>query len=241
MPSIMEVHDLSLSFGGHVLLKHVSFNLHKGEIILLHGQNGSGKTTLLNVLSGFIKPDSGKINMVHHGKQIDISRMSAERVASYGVCKLWQDIRLFPTMKVIDNVMAATPCLSGMNPLLSIILWLRVKRQEKNAKENAIENLTIMGIADRSNSSADKLSVGQMKRVAIARLLQTGAEVLLLDEPLAGLDEISSAKLMETIDYLAHKGGKTILIVEHKSDEVYAICDKVWCLSNGDICETMTA
>lgn len=232
---VAQATGVCLSFGAQQVLDNVSLSIKPGKAVLLRGDNGSGKSSLLNIISGFLRPDKGQIHLRLNGSPVNVSTTSPERLARLGVGRLWQDIRLFPTMSVIENVLAATPRLLGQNPLMAMAAWPISRRQERQARERAHHHLYLMGMEDRDNSSGDKLSLGQMKRVALARLLQGGASLLLLDEPLAGLDQVSAASLLETLKMLRSKEGKTLLIVEHQHEKVSGLCDETWYLSGGKL------
>lgn len=231
----LEARDVALAFGGHHVLDGVDLDVQPGEIVLLRGDNGSGKTTLLNVLSGFTAPDRGSIRLGLGSTVVDVRRETPERIARLGLGRLWQDIRLFPTLTALDNVMTATPALTGQNPLLALAAYSRVANQERNAREAALANLELVGMRERAASSADMLSVGQMKRVALARLLQMKARAWLLDEPLAGLDAHSSAALARDLDRLRRERDVAILVVEHRHDRLRSIADRVCILDQGRI------
>lgn len=235
LSNAVQAENLSLAFGGTRVLDKVSFTIQKGRIVLLRGENGSGKTTLLNILTGFIRPDKGNLYFHFNGKALDASKHAPEQLARRGVGRLWQDIRLFPTMTVLENVLAATPGLLRQNPVLAIAGWPFARREENNARERALRHLDMVGMADRASSSADKLSVGQMKRVAIARLLQAEAELFLLDEPLAGLDHMASNELLKVLSQLMEKHRKSMLIVEHQHERMASVCDETWFLSGGHL------
>jgi branched-chain amino acid transport system ATP-binding protein len=231
---VAEVTGVDLSFGAQHILDNISLSIKPGKAVLLRGDNGSGKSTLLNIIGGFLRPDKGRVHLRLNGSSVDVAATSPERLARLGVGRLWQDIRIFPTMSVIENVLAATPRLLGQNPLMAMAAWPISRRQERQARERAHHHLSLVGMGDRANSSGDKLSLGQMKRVALARLLQGGANLLLLDEPLAGLDQESAASLLETLKML-HSKGKTLLIVEHQHEKVSGLCDETWYLRGGKL------
>ena len=231
------IEELSLSFGGHNILQDLSLILYSGELVLLRGENGSGKTTLLNLISGYVKPDRGRIRLTRSDKKVDVIASSPDKIARLGLGRLWQDIRLFPTMTVLENVMAASIDGKGQNPLLAIAAWPWIFRQERNILTRAMENLRLVGMDNRAKSSCDMLSIGQMKRVAIARLLQMEAEILLLDEPLSGLDTTSTSTLVNDLDRLRTEYNKTIFVVEHRYKWMQNIADRVFFLRNGQIVE----
>ncbi len=232
--SKLVVENIALSFGGKQVLKNVGLELLPGQVGLLTGENGSGKTTLLNVLSGFLKPEAGQAHLIKEGKTIDILKEESDGLPLLGIARLWQDIRLFHTMTALENVLTAAPSI-GINPFRAIFQPIKVRQQEKILIKKALNWLDIMGMKERSGSSGDKLSLGQAKRVAIARLLQTGAEVLLLDEPLAGLDQAASLQLVNDLGILAQETGKALLIVEHNQHSIIPIADYKYELVNGVI------
>ncbi|MCI0558169.1 MAG: ATP-binding cassette domain-containing protein [Nitrososphaera sp.] len=231
----VQAEHLSLAFGGQQILADVSFAIPRSKAVLLQGDNGSGKTTLLNVMSGFLRPDKGHLWLRLNGYHLDSVRASPEQLARTGLGRLWQDIRLFPTMTVLENVLAATPRLVGQNPALALAIWPVVIRQGREAKERAFYHLEMVGMVERASSSADKLSVGQMKRVALARLLQCNADLFLLDEPLAGLDVESAEKLIALLNDLSKNQAKTLLVVEHQHERMAPLCDEIWYLAGGKL------
>lgn len=234
--STVEGCGLSLAFGGHRVLDNLSFCLPAGSVTLLRGENGSGKTTLLNIINGFIRPDKGVLHLNLHGhKTITNGNTTPEALARAGVGRLWQDIRLFPIMSVLDNVLAATPRFAHSNLLLNLAAWPVWRRAERVASESALHHLETVKMADRAQSSCNMLSTGQMKRVAIARLLQAEAELLLLDEPLAGLDRASADGLLALLSRLQAEHGKTMLIVEHRYELLLPVCNRSLLLLDGKL------
>ncbi|WP_333875774.1 ABC transporter ATP-binding protein [Methylobacter sp.] len=229
----LKAEGLSIAFGGQQVLCGANLDLTGGQIALLRGPNGCGKTTLLNVLSGFLKPDTGTASLEFNGTRVDILNETPDRLARLGLARLWQDIRLFSTMTVLENVLAASPHAIGINPALALFALGKVKQQEREFRSQALAWLDMLGMADRADSSGDQLSVGQSKRVAIARLLQTGSKVMLLDEPLAGLDHDSAAKLVEDLNRLANATHRAMLIVEHNHDAITPVCDLRYTLNEG--------
>lgn len=232
-PAQLRVQGIAIAFGGQRVLNGVDMELYGGQIALLRGANGCGKTTLLNILSGFLKPDAGQATLGFNGGTVNILRQSSDRLARQGIARLWQDIRLFSTMTVLENVLAASPHALGIHPFAALFAPNKIRRQERAFREQAMHWLDVLGMADRAHSSGDKLSVGQSKRVAIARLLQTGAQILLLDEPLAGLDRTSADKLVHDLNRLADTTHKAMLVVEHNHDAITPVCDIRFTLEEG--------
>lgn len=231
----LRAEGICLAFGGQQVLRDAALDLVGGQIALLRGPNGSGKTTLLNILSGFLRPDAGTATLTHASRTVDLLKSPPDHLARRGIARLWQDIRLFPTLSALENVMAASPGPLGVNPLVAICLPGRVKRQENQFREQALHWLDMMSMADRAHSSGDMLSVGQSRRVAIARLLQTGAQILLLDEPLAGLDRESAEKLAHDLNKLADQTHRALLVVEHNHDVITPVCDLRYTLADGGL------
>lgn len=247
---VLSANNIRKSFGGQVVLDDVSFDLKQGEVVLLRGENGSGKTTLLNILTGNLEPDSGEIHISINGaKEVfgwprrwwqninPFDHFTPERIAWEGVGRVWQDIRLFPTMTVLDNVALASPKQSGENPVMALLRLGRLNKEELFSEEQAGKWLNGLGLGDRLDSSCDKISLGQMKRVAIARAVHAGAKVLFLDEPLSGLDGNGVAEVMQYLHNLVNTNGLTIVIVEHVFNipKVLELATTVWTLENGSL------
>jgi branched-chain amino acid transport system ATP-binding protein len=235
---------LHKAFGGQVVLNDISLALRQGEVVLLRGENGSGKTTLLNILTGNLEPDKGEIQVAINGTKEAFTfprqwweelnpfdHFTPERLAWEGVGRVWQDIRLFPTMKTLDNVAVASGNRISENPIMAF--YPGAYRREKENKKAASKWLEMLGLGDRRDSSCDKISLGQMKRVAIARAIQAGAKVLFLDEPLSGLDEKGITDVINYLQMLVKDHAITFVIVEHSFNipRVMGIVDKVWSLS----------
>lgn len=247
---ILSARGLHKTFGGQVVLRNVNFNLRKGEVVLLQGENGSGKTTLLNILTGNLEPDVGELHLsVNSTQEVfrwprrwwqnlnPFDHFTPERIAWEGVGRVWQDIRLFSTMTVLDNVVLSSPRQAGENPIIALLRLGRVNKEELYNQEQASKWLNGLGLGDRLHSSCDKISLGQMKRVAIARAVQAGAKILFLDEPLSGLDGIGVAEVMRYLDTLVHTNGLTVVIVEHVFNipRVLDLATTVWTLADGHL------
>lgn len=241
---VLSAKGLYKAFGGQVVLNNVSLALHHGEVVLLIGDNGSGKTTLLNILTGNLEPDKGEIHVAINGtkeaftfprqwwKELNpFDHFTPERLAWKSVGRVWQDIRLFPTMKAVDNITVAATNGIGENPFRSFLP--NTYRIDKENKKAAAKWLDMLGLGDRIDSSCDKISLGQMKRVAIARAIQAGAKVLFLDEPLSGLDEKGITEVVQYLQTLVKDHAVTLVIVEHSFNipRVIGLVDKVWSLS----------
>jgi len=247
---ILRIKGLQKAFGGQVVLDGVSLELRQGEVALLRGDNGSGKTTLLNILTGNLEPDAGAIQLFtnevkenfhfpgHWWQGLNpFNRFTPERMSREGVGRTWQEIRLFPTQNLSDNIALATPGQLGENPVWALLRRRAVQRQERVILNSAEEALSELGLKGREISSADKVSMGQSKRVAIARAVQTGARILFLDEPLAGLDEAGVGEVMNLLEKLAYDEKITLVIVEHvfNISRILDLATTVWTLGSGKV------
>ena len=249
-PIVLRVENLCKTFGGQTVLDGVSLSLQQSEVVLLRGVNGSGKTTLLNILTGNLLPDKGTLEISNHQVRKTFSfpvplqqrfnvfaQFTPEQVAQAGVGRTWQDIRLFTTQTLRDNIAIATPNQLGENPLLAVLHPKKVQKQTRRTDHAAEARLAALGLEGRENSSADKVSLGQSKRVAIARTLQSGARILFLDEPLAGLDASGVTEIMHLLRELSRNEQVTLIIVEHVFNipRVLELATTVWTLEKGKI------
>jgi branched-chain amino acid transport system permease protein len=225
---ILEVKNLSKSFGGIRAVDNFSMNLEKGRITALVGPNGCGKTTAFNLVTGFLKPDKGHI---HFGGQ-DITNLPAYKMPQIGIARSWQDIRIFQGMTVMDNLLLARQSQAGESLIKLFIMPWRVRREEQENTKMALAYLNSIGLDDKDSEIARNLSYAEQKLLAIARLLATGAEILLLDEPSSGVDPNWVKHFMQIIRGLA-ASGKTICIVEHNLDLVRGVSDTVYFMAEG--------
>jgi branched-chain amino acid transport system ATP-binding protein len=245
---VLRASGLGKAYGGQRVLDGASLTLHPGEVVLLRGANGSGKTTLLNVLTGNLEPDAGLIEL-GSGPMKDrfefprnwwrrlspANRFTPERVAHRGVGRTWQDLRLFASQSLLDNIGVATPGQIGENPFRALISPSAVRAQDREIRRAADHALGELGLAERVDSSADRISLGQAKRVTIARAVQAGARILFLDEPLAGLDAGGLGEVMALLRRVSRESGVTLVIVEHVFNIplVLELADTVWTLRDG--------
>ena len=249
-PVLLRAEDLRKAFGGQTVLDGVSLELQRGEVVLLRGANGSGKTTLLNILTGNLEPDAGSIQLFTNGMAEyfrfprrwwhdlnPFDHFLPERVAEEGVGRTWQEIRLFSTQSLVDNIAVATPGQLGENPAWTLLRRRAVREEEQENRDAAATMLAGLGLEGRETSSADKVSLGQSKRVAIARAVRAGARILFLDEPLAGLDAPGIAAVMDLLEQLAREAQITLVVVEHifNIPRVLDLADTVWTLDQGTL------
>ncbi len=253
---VLRAEGLSKSFGGLKVLDQLTLGLHEGDVVLLMGENGSGKTTLLNILTGNLEPDSGTLEIFTNGSREvfrfprhwwqelnPFDHFTPERVAREGLGRTWQEIRLFPSQSLRDNVAFAMPGQSGESPALVLLRPGKVRREERANLDCVVRNLADLGLGGRELSTADRVSLGQSKRVGIARAVRGGARLLLLDEPLSGLDGAGVADILGFLGKIARKDGLTLIIVEHVFNVplLVGMANKIWTMRNGRIEERSAA
>jgi branched-chain amino acid transport system permease protein len=219
---------LAKSFGGIAAVRSFDIDLRRGVITGLIGPNGAGKTTAFNMLTGFIRPDSGSITF--RGRSL--AGLKPHEVVRAGVARSFQDLRLFTRMTVLENVLVALPDQSGDRIGAVFFRPGRVRHEERANRRRAMDVLRFVGLDAKAHERAEDLSYAEEKLLVIARLLASGAEVLLFDEPLSGLDPNTLEQIFPTIRRLA-RDGKTICIIEHNLDVIRGLCDTVVFLDEG--------
>lgn len=226
----LECRDLSKTFGGLQAVSDVSATFESGKITALVGPNGAGKTTLFHLICGALRPDSGGILL--NGARID--GMKPWEVASRGVGRLFQDVRLFPKLTVSENLEVARRSRRSEEPLFALLPFWRHDRDRLRTRQAISEWLAFAGLESERDTPAEALSYGQQKLLGIARLLYADAEVLLLDEPTAGVNPILISRLLAAIRSIAEQG-RTVVIIEHNMSAVLAIADWVYFLDEGQV------
>lgn len=222
----LAVENLSISFGGLQALDHVSFMVSPGEIHGLIGPNGSGKTTLFNCITGFYVPESGRV--LQNGR--DITGRSARAIANLGIGRTFQQLQLFRSMTVAENVLVALERGSPMS-LLSGML-----RGENPSDQNSVHDiLQFVGLRHSADLRSENLAFGHQRLLELARALACQPELLLLDEPSAGMNEQEMGSLADLIGNIRDKLGITIVLVAHTMRLVMGICDRITVLDHGQV------
>ena len=224
----LEIDQLTMQFGGLVAVNNVSIGIEKGEIHGLIGPNGSGKTTIFNVLSGYYKPTGGKVSF--EGRAI--SGLPAHQITAAGFARTFQNMRLFKTMTVLENLLVAMGHHAKVGLFQEIFNPVAVRREEQQFVEKAMELLDLLEVADFANELATSLPYGHQRRVEMARALATNPKVILLDEPAAGLNEVETEELRKTLLKIRDLG-VTIFLVEHDMKLVMGICEVISVLDYG--------
>lgn len=224
----LEIDQLTMHFGGLVAVNNVSINIEKGKIHGLIGPNGSGKTTIFNVLSGYYKPTGGKVSF--EGRTI--SGLPAHQITAAGFARTFQNMRLFKTMTVLENLLVAMGHHAKVGLLQEIFDPVAVHQEEKKFVEKAMELLDLLEVSDFANELATSLPYGNQRRVEMARALATDPKVILLDEPAAGLNEVESEDLRKKLMKIRDLG-VTIFLVDHDMKLVMEVCEEISVLDYG--------
>ena len=225
---VLETKRLSRNFGGLKAVRELSLQVEQGRITALIGPNGSGKTTIFNLLTGFLPPSDGEVWL--NGQRIDT--MTPDRIARRKIARTFQIVRLFGGLSVIDNVLLGCPSPSGESLLGALMRSRKARAESAQNIARARELLHLVDLAHQETRLGEELGYGEQKLVEIARALATNADLLLLDEPMAGLSQDAIRKMVRVIRDLQAMG-KTILFVEHNMHVVMDISDQVVVLNHG--------
>ena len=232
MSPILEIEDLTITFGGLDALAGLNFSVDEGEIVSVIGPNGAGKTTFFNTITGLVPPTSGE--MLFEGESI--VGLDPNQITKLGIARTFQNVRLFPNMTILENVMVSLHCRTKQliwGPLLQTKAF---REEEALIRERAEEALGFFGsrlVGYRLEQPAFMLSYANRRRLEIARAMATQPRLLLLDEPVAGMNPMESAELTELIGRLRSEWGFTIVIIEHDMNVVRDVSDRVVVLDHG--------
>jgi len=225
---ILETNDLTKNFMGLTALNSVNLRIHENEIFGLIGPNGSGKSTCFNLITGFLKPTSGSITL----KGTPIAGLEPYEVAGNGIIKTFQLISLFPSLTCEENVVSGMHLKAESNLWGSIIRSKRYRRSESRLRDKALELLNFLGLEERRDTAANKLPLGEERKLEIAIALAGEPKVLLLDEPAAGMSPKESSDLLSLVQRI-HQMQITILVVEHNMRVVMDLCNRIAVLNYG--------
>lgn len=226
---ILEVQDISKSFGGLRAVDHCSFSVQRGTITGLIGPNGAGKTTVFNAITGFIPPDSGRI--MFRGE--DISHLRPDQIFTRGLCRTFQIPREHGTMSVLENLMLVPMGQLGEKVWNTLFRRGAVAREEMQHRDKALEVLEYLQLTHVQDEYAANLSGGQKKLLEMGRMLMADPELILLDEPAAGVNRTLLKNITSNIETLARERGITFLLIEHDMNMVMNLCDPVIVMSEG--------
>lgn len=236
--ALLEVSNLSISFGGLHAVENFNINIEKGQLYGLIGPNGAGKTTVFNLLTGVYKPDEGFIKL--DGK--DITRLKTIDINKEGIARTFQNIRLFKEMSVIDNVKVGLHNEFHYSTIEGLLRLPKFHSVEKQMNEKAMELLKVFDLDGQADYLASNLPYGKQRKLEIARALATNPKLLLLDEPAAGMNPNETKELMDTIRFVRDHFGMTILLIEHDMKLVSGICEELTVINFGRIlCQGKTS
>ena len=228
---VLEVTHATMRFGGLVAVNDLNMHIDSQEIVALIGPNGAGKTTAFNMITGVYAPTEGSV--ILQGRSI--TRMRPDRIASAGIARTVQNIRLFKALTVLDNVLIAQHVRLTASWLGAVLRSPRYRKEEARAYERTKELLTYMGLWEVRDEISSSLPYGMQRKLEIARALATQPTLLLLDEPAAGMNPAESAELTELIRGIRDRYHLTVLLIEHHMDVVMDISDRIYVLNYGGL------
>lgn len=227
---VLQCRDIELSFGGLRALKGVSFEIGKGEIFGLVGPNGSGKTSMVNVITGFYKPKSGSVTVFGE----DITRVKPHKIATRGVARTFQNLALFRGMTVLENILLGRHIHMHAGALPTLFYWVWALRNEVANRRIVEELIDFMQLQDIRDEPVETIPLGLQKRVELARALAAEPKLLILDEPMAGMNQEEKEYIARFILDAREERDTTVLLIEHHMDVVTSLCDRVMVLSYGE-------
>lgn len=233
---ILRAKDISIVFGGLRAVSNFTLDLHKGELVGLIGPNGAGKTTVFNMLSGIYKPTEGEITFCgRDGKIRMINKKSPAQLNQFGIARTFQNIRLFGSLSVSDNVRIALHQSRTASAIDVLLRTPKFRKDEKLMTEKTEHLLEIFHILNKKDELAKNLPYGEQRKLEIVRALASNPNLLLLDEPAAGMNEQETVELMNLITFIRKEFDLTVLLIEHDMHLVMGICERLTVLDYGRI------
>jgi len=228
---ILEAKELTRRFGGLVAVNKVSFAVKKREIFGLIGPNGAGKTTLFNLITGLIQPSSGQL--IYQNQ--DISQQRPHEIAKLGIARTFQNIRLFGKLSALENVTIGRHIHTNSGIFTGVLGVPPAPQQEQQTVQKALELLDLVGLSNRTHEKAKNFPYGDQRRLEIARALALEPQILLLDEPAAGMNPSEKQQLSEFIRKILSTFNLTIILIEHHVPLVMGLCDRIAVLDFGEL------
>lgn len=232
---MLKVENMTMRFGGVVAANGFNVDIRKGQIVGLIGPNGAGKTTIFNVITGVYRPTEGKIIFNPSNLKQDITGLRPDEIAKLGICRTFQNIRLFKELSVLDNVFIGNHLRIGSNVFSSVLKLPSYRKEEKEMLDKSLYLLDKVGLKDERDSKAHSLPYGMQRRLEIARALATEPQLLLLDEPAAGMNPQETRELMDFIREIKDEFDLTIFLIEHHMEVVMGICEEILVLDHGSL------
>ncbi len=229
--SLLRLEKATIRFGGLVAVNEVSFEIAPGELFGLIGPNGAGKTTCFNLITGMYRPTSGRILF----KDKDIAGLPVAQIVRLGISRTFQNIRLFGSLTALDNVVVAAHLHRRANLVDALLGDPRSQADTERLRAEAMRYLSALDLQDVASARAADLPYGKQRRLEIARALATQPDLLLLDEPAAGMNPAEKEDLAGVVRRLRSEFGKTILLIEHDMRFVMGLCERIVVLDHGEM------
>jgi branched-chain amino acid transport system ATP-binding protein len=234
MGPVLNLRQLTMNFGGLKALNGVDLGVEQGEIVGLIGPNGAGKTTVFNCITGIYKP-GGDIFIAPPGKKRRrINGLKTHRITEMGIARTFQNIRIFPRMTALENVMVGRHCRTKAGVLSAVLREKKTRDEERDIVYSSYRILEKIGLGDAVNELADNLPYGAQRRLEIARALATEPFMLLLDEPAAGMNPRETKELEGLIRRIRLEEGISIFLIEHDMKLVMSLCDRIHVMDYGE-------
>lgn len=225
---MLRLDQICKNFGGLPALSNVSFEVPQGQLTALIGPNGAGKSTLINCITGVLQPSSGTVSFLDK----TITALPSHQITKLGIARTFQNLKLFPRLTVLDNVLTGLTCEGGNSMLMAMLRLPYLRHRERQLRLRALEALDRFDLSDKADWPAGVLAYGDKKRVELARATVGNPQLILLDEPVAGLNGEETAAVAEQLRLL-RRAGHTLLLVEHDMELVMDIADQVVVLDSG--------
>jgi branched-chain amino acid transport system ATP-binding protein len=226
---LLKIRNLTKNFGGVKAVDTFNCDLREGLIQAIIGPNGAGKTTIFNLITGIYKPSAGEVE--YNGRLI--TGLAPHQIASMGIARTFQNIRLFPDFSVLENIQTADHHRASYSLFHGFLPTALRRKEERESREHAMELLRLVGLEQRFGERARNLPYGHQRRLEIARALALDPKILLLDEPAAGMNPEETQSLMALIQQIKEQFGLTILIIEHHMELVMGLCDFITVIDFG--------
>jgi len=230
MSLLLETRQLTKRFGGLIALNQMDFQLEEGQIASIIGPNGAGKTTLFNILTGIYPPEGGEVSF----KGLPLLGLRPDQITALGICRTFQNIRLFANMTAVENILVGMHCRVSLSMAVVLARTPRFRKEEDLLWSRASTLLNVVGLRTKANELAKNLPYGEQRRLELARALASAPTLLLLDEPTAGMTPGEAGSLMALLRRLIADYGLTILLIEHNMRVVMEVSDRVTVLDYGE-------
>lgn len=228
--TILELQNVTLAFGGLKAVNEINFSMKQNEILSLIGPNGAGKTSTFNLITGVYTPTAGKIIFKGH----DLKKYKPHQITNLGIARTFQNIRLFKQLTVLENIILAMDHTRKVNFFASLLPFGTGKKELDMVTEQAIKYLEYADLAEFKDLRAENLPYGKQRELEICRAIATGADLLLLDEPAAGLNPSETTQLMDILKKIKSELKKSIFLIEHDMKLVMGISDRIVVLDYGE-------